>query len=135
MEMKDSYRPVLLLACSLVFIAGCHHEEVVPKEEYYSSILDGKYDLVSLTSETAVDLDHDSIFSMDIVAETHTVSEPNPPVKCMECYFVELTTEVNDFDPKLVNQKFFLWAPNATIFSDVDGNYLYTDYGCEGLLA
>ena len=32
-------------------------------------------------------------------------------------------------------QKFFLWAPNTNVFSDAQGNYLYTDYGCTNLFA
>ena len=74
---------------SLLIFSGCHSEEVAPKEEYYSIKLDGKYDLVGLMSETAVDLDHDGVFSEDIIAETNMIAEPTF-LKNMARYFMEL---------------------------------------------
>ena len=100
--------------------ASCNEDEV-PKEKNYSTKLDGKYDLVSMICETDVDLDHDGVFSNDIMNETH--EEIN-----MERYLLEIQTHIVDETKRNDVQVIKLWAPYTNVFSDDNGKFLYTAY-------
>lgn len=74
--MKNRFQSLLVIFS--IFTFGCNPEEVQPEDEH-SIELEGKYDLISMTSEIAVDLDRDGNFSKDILAEiSKSLKSPNP---------------------------------------------------------
>lgn len=128
--MKSTlYKPYFSLILFVMIVSGCNSDEA-SQEPYPSTKLDGFYDLISMNSTTAVDLDHNTIFSTDIMMETHEQGN-------MSRYYTELNTEIYDWpgQPKFYHQRIFLWAPYTNAFFSDHGEYLYSEYGQTNLLA
>ncbi len=124
----------LIFGFFFVLITGCQQEEIKPQE--VNLIPDAFYDLESLESEKAIDLDHDGVFATDILSETNTITEPTF-FKNKERYFAELKTVIYNWtdQPRFYDQQIDVWLPYTNVIQDSDGNFLYTDYGFTGLIA
>ncbi len=127
MKTRSEIKSIPIIFVVLFMLQSCN-KEIPETQEYYSMKLDGTYDLISLEAHSVVDLDMDQNYSVDIIKETHQEAS-------ISKYFVELTTEIKYWEPIFYNQNIYLWAPYPNVFSDEDGNYLYTDYGFTGIAA
>ncbi len=120
----------------LIYVLLCSCKDNDVEAEKISFELDGLYDLISLTSTLAVDLDHDGILSTDILAETRTLTEPTF-FKNRDRYYLELKTDVYDWtgQPRFYDQQLIVRAPLTGVVYDSDDNFLYTDYASTMLLS
>lgn len=119
----------------LSLITACTKNEDIKVEKQLfeaweiSRSLDGKYDVVSFTSGTPVDLNHDGIPSKDLLHETDQWQN-------REKYFIHFVTDSTSGKPKLFYQKIFIWVPLPNVITDVKtGRYLFTGYGFANVLA
>jgi hypothetical protein len=86
---KFQFYTTLILFQILYF--SCQKEDPEP-EKVFSLKLDGIYELISLHSATAVDLDFDGESNTNIILETH--EEDN-----IDRYFLEFNSVRYDWDP------------------------------------
>jgi hypothetical protein len=127
--MKNVFlKRLFIIVIGALLFSACTEENVKPTEEAPSLKLDGKYDLVSLTSTVAVDLDRNGISSFDILAETDEAKNINR-------YFLELSTVVYNWETKYYDQIIDVWVPYTNVISDEQGEYLNSGYGFTKLLA
>lgn len=127
--MNTPYQSYILLVLILAtgILSSCK-DDTPEVKEYYSVKLDGTYDLISLTSQTPVDLDMDEVYSTDMLKETHQDDTSD-----IMTYEVQLATEIKDSEKNNYIQIITLWIPYPNVVSDDKGNYLYTEYGFTNL--
>lgn len=90
--------------------------------------LDGTYVVQSIVSDNPVDLDHDGVFGVDLLEETHeTVNSSR--------YYVVFSTSVYHWEPDFYDQQIFLVRPLANVFRDVEGAVTEIRYGFTNLLS
>lgn len=91
--------------------------------------IDGKYDVVSFTSEAVVDLNGDGNYTNDLLKEADQW-------KNAEQYFVQFITERDYNDTTVYVPKLFLWAPYCGVITQANSNkFLYRDFSFTNLLA
>lgn len=124
MDANNSY----WVFCFLFFLFACGNE--VELENIHSTTLEGKYDLIRMESENPVDLDRDGNFSLDIMTEIAKST------KIPHTYFLEISEIIYLQEPQhRDHHQINLWAPHSNVFSDDQGNYLYTAYGLGNVIS
>lgn len=118
------------------FVAmSCNRDQIIPKNEHHSIKLNGRYDLISMFSENAVDIDRDGIFSKDILSEIAMLPKTRHPFFPLDPspYFLEMNTTILLGPPAFYDQRINLWSPYPNVISDELGTYLFTGYGFTNL--
>lgn len=126
--MRQTKNWCMILLWFAVNCISCRDREAKTLDSVPSTKLDGIYDVVRITCDYPVDLDHDGTLSNDLLAETHEASN-------MSRYYAEFNTEIYHWEPDFYYQRIFLWIPFTNVFQDEAGNFLDVKYGFTNLLA
>jgi hypothetical protein len=105
---------------------ACKNDSPEPEKEIvYSTKLDGNYDLITIYSTVAVDIDRDGISNTDMQVEI-------PVFEKKDVYYLRFYTTMSS---ARTDQYIIQYLPNANVISDLQGNFLGVSHALTNLFS